>query len=173
MAHDIDRVIAANLRALRARQGIRQIDLAKDTGLSRPTIAALEKGSRRVTVADAIALCSALGVGVGALLQGDQDALRALGLDQTDEQAAQVWADALGDEGLDALAARLMTPACPWPPPAAPSPCCARPDGSEERGGELAHGQPPRTIWTSARGTHPRPIMRDDSRAGRLPGKWS
>ena len=96
VAHDTDQVIAANLRALRARQGIRQIDLATLTGLSRPTIAALEKGSRRVTVADAIALCSALGVGVGALLQGDQDALRALGLDQTDEQAAQVWADALG-----------------------------------------------------------------------------
>jgi len=107
MAHDIDQVIAANLRALRARQGIRQIDLATLTGLSRPTIAALEKGSRRVTVADAIALCSALGVGVGALLQGDQDALRALGLDQTDEQAAQVWADALGEDGLDALAAGL------------------------------------------------------------------
>ena len=107
MAHDTDLVIAANLRALRARQGIRQIDLATLTGLSRPTIAALEKGSRRVTVADAIALCSALGVGVGALLQGDQDALRALGLDQTDEQAAQVWADALGEEGLDALAAGL------------------------------------------------------------------
>jgi transcriptional regulator with XRE-family HTH domain len=107
VAHDTDQVIAANLRALRARQGIRQIDLATLTGLSRPTIAALEKGSRRVTVADAIALCSALGVGVGALLQGDQDALRALGLDQTDEQAAQVWADALGDEGLDALAAGL------------------------------------------------------------------
>ena len=107
MAHDTDQVIAANLRALRARQGIRQIDLAKLTGLSRPTIAALEKGSRRVTVADAIALCSALGVSVGALLQGDQEALRALGLDQTDEQAAQVWADALGEAGLDALAAGL------------------------------------------------------------------
>lgn len=107
MAHDIDQVIAANLRALRARQGIRQIDLARLTDLSRPTIAALEKGSRRVTVADAIALCSALGVGVEALLQGDQDALRALGLDQTDEQAAQVWADALGEQGLDALAAGL------------------------------------------------------------------
>lgn len=107
VAHDTDQVIAANLRALRARQGIRQIDLAQLTGLSRPTIAALEKGSRRVTVADAIALCSALGVGVGALLQGDQDALRALGLDQTDEQAAQVWADALGEQGLDALAAGL------------------------------------------------------------------
>ena len=104
VAHDIDQVIAANLRALRARQGIRQVDLAKLTGLSRPTIAALEKGSRRVTVADAIILCSALGVGVSALLQGDQDALRALGLDQSDEQAAQVWADVLGEEGLDALA---------------------------------------------------------------------
>ena len=60
-----------------------------------------------MTVADAILLCSALGVGVGELLQGDQEALRALGLDQTDEQAAQVWADALGEAGLDALAAGL------------------------------------------------------------------
>lgn len=102
-----DKVIAANVRALRARQGLRQIDLAQLTKLSRPTIAGIEKGSRRVTVADAIVLCSALGVGVGDLLQGDQDALRALGLDQTDEQAALVWAEALGPDGLDALAAGL------------------------------------------------------------------
>lgn len=107
MADDTDRVIAGNVRALRARQGLRQIDLATRTGISRPTIATLENGSRRVTVADAIALCSALGVGVGTLLQGDQDALRALGLDQTDEQAAQVWAEVLGEHGLDALAAGL------------------------------------------------------------------
>ena len=107
MDQDTDRVIAANLRALRARRGLRQIDLATATGLSRPTIATLEKGSRRVTVADAIALCSALGVGVGTLLQGDQDALLALGLDQTDEQAAQVWAEVLGEQGLNALAAGL------------------------------------------------------------------
>jgi transcriptional regulator with XRE-family HTH domain len=107
VAHDTDRVIAANVRALRAREGIRQVDLAERTGLSRPTIAALEKGSRRVTVADAIALCSALGVGVGALVHGDQDALRALGLDQTDAEAAQLWADALGDEGLAAIAVAL------------------------------------------------------------------
>ena len=66
-----DQVIAANVRALRARQGIRQVDLADRTGLGRPTIAAIEKGSRRITVADAILLCSALGVGLGALLQGD------------------------------------------------------------------------------------------------------
>ena len=107
MPRSTDKVIAANVRALRAREGIRQVDLAQRTKLSRPTIAAIEKGSRRVTVADAIVLCSALGVGVGELLQGDQEALRALGLDQTDEQAAQVWADVLGSEGLDALAAGL------------------------------------------------------------------
>lgn len=79
---EIDAVIAENVRALRARRRERQEDLAIDLGWVRQSVSALEAGSRRVTVADAIALCQALDVDLRELLHGVDDAgLRALGLD--------------------------------------------------------------------------------------------
>jgi DNA-binding XRE family transcriptional regulator len=50
---EIDTLIASNVRALRARRRERQEDLAGELGWSRPTVGALEAGTRRVTVADA------------------------------------------------------------------------------------------------------------------------
>lgn len=80
---EIDSVVAENVRALRARRRIRQEDLAIDLGWSRPTVGSLENGSRRVTLADAVALCRALDVELRELLHGlaDED-LQALGLGQ-------------------------------------------------------------------------------------------
>lgn len=79
---EIDTLIASNVRALRARRRERQEDLAGELGWSRPTVGALEAGTRRVTVADAVALCLALSVDLRELLRGaDQETLQALGLD--------------------------------------------------------------------------------------------
>jgi transcriptional regulator with XRE-family HTH domain len=79
---EIDSVIAANVRALRARRRERQEDLALELGWSRPTVGSLENGTRRVTVADAVALCRALEVDFRELLRGvDDEDLRALGFD--------------------------------------------------------------------------------------------
>jgi len=77
---EIDAAIAANVRALRARRRERQEDLATDLGWVRQSVSALEAGTRRVTVADAVALCKALEVDLHELLHGlDADDLRALG----------------------------------------------------------------------------------------------
>jgi transcriptional regulator with XRE-family HTH domain len=78
---EIDAVIAANVRAIRARRRERQEDLADELGWVRQTVSALEAGSRRVTVADAIALCKVLEVDLRELLRGlDQEDWGALGL---------------------------------------------------------------------------------------------
>ena len=79
---EIDAAIAANVRALRARRRERQEDLAIDLGWVRQSVSALEAGTRRVTVADAIALCQALDVGLRELLSGvDEESFRALRLE--------------------------------------------------------------------------------------------
>ena len=78
---DIDALVAANVRALRARRRQRQEDLALELGWSRPTVGSLENGSRRVTLADAVALCRVLEVDLRELLRGaDEQTLRALGV---------------------------------------------------------------------------------------------
>lgn len=82
-AGDVDALIAANVRAIRARRQERQEDLAAELGWSRPVVGDLEQGRRRVTVADVIALCRALSVDLHELLRGvDEDDLRVLGLDR-------------------------------------------------------------------------------------------
>ncbi|MEJ1110898.1 MULTISPECIES: helix-turn-helix domain-containing protein [unclassified Kribbella] len=80
---EVDAAIAANVRAIRARRQERQEDLAAELGWSRPVVGDLENGRRRVTVADAIALCRVLDVDLRELLQGvDDDDLGVLGLDR-------------------------------------------------------------------------------------------
>jgi transcriptional regulator with XRE-family HTH domain len=82
-AEQIDSLIAANVRAIRARRQERQEDLAADLGWSRPVVGDLENGRRRVTMADVIALCRALEVDLNELLRGvSEDDLRVLGLDR-------------------------------------------------------------------------------------------
>jgi transcriptional regulator with XRE-family HTH domain len=79
---EIDQLVAENVRAARARRRLRQEDLADEMGWSRPTVSALEAGTRRVTVADAAALCIALGIDLRKLLRGaDEDVVWALGLE--------------------------------------------------------------------------------------------
>jgi transcriptional regulator with XRE-family HTH domain len=82
-AEPIDALIAANVRAIRARRQERQEDLALELGWSRPVVGDLENGRRRVTMADMIALCRALEVDQRELLRGaDPDDLRVLGLER-------------------------------------------------------------------------------------------
>jgi len=81
-SEEIDQLVAENVRAARARRRLRQEDLADEMGLSRPTVSALEAGTRRVTLADAAALCVALGIDLRELLRGaDEEVVRALGLE--------------------------------------------------------------------------------------------
>lgn len=80
---EINALIAGNVRAARARRRLRQEDLADDIGWARPTISDIEAGTRRITVADAIALCRALEIDMRELLAGvDQDVLQVLGIDR-------------------------------------------------------------------------------------------
>jgi transcriptional regulator with XRE-family HTH domain len=74
-------VAAGNARALRARARLRQEDVARRAGLSRAVLASLETERRRVTLDDAVALCSGLNVTLAELLDGaPSEALAALGL---------------------------------------------------------------------------------------------
>jgi transcriptional regulator with XRE-family HTH domain len=78
---EIDALIAANVRAARARLRLRQEDLADLMGWSRPTVSALEAGTRRITLADTVALCEALKLDPAELLRGAPDeVLQSLGL---------------------------------------------------------------------------------------------
>ncbi|TCM49370.1 helix-turn-helix domain-containing protein [Kribbella sp. VKM Ac-2568] len=79
----IDALIAANVRAVRARRQERQADLAADLGWSPPVVGDLENGRRRVTMADMVKLCRALDVDLQELLRGlDPEDMRRLGLDR-------------------------------------------------------------------------------------------
>ena len=79
----IDAVIAANVRAIRARRQERQADLAAELGWSPPIVSDLENGRRRVTMADMVKLCRVLEVDQRELLRGlGEDDLRVLGLDR-------------------------------------------------------------------------------------------
>jgi transcriptional regulator with XRE-family HTH domain len=83
-AAEIDRLIAANVRAYRARLQLTQQELADQLDWSRKVMGALEAGTRRVTVADAMLLCQALQIPLAELLRvASEDGLRALGLRST------------------------------------------------------------------------------------------
>lgn len=79
---ELDALVAGNVRAARARLRLRQEDLADEMGWSRPTVGSVEAGTRRVTLADAVALCGALNLSLRELLQGaPEDVLQALRID--------------------------------------------------------------------------------------------
>lgn len=66
-----------------ARRRLRQVDLAAELGWSPPIASALEQGRRRVTMADMVRLCRALGVDLRGLLGGvNEDDLQVLGLER-------------------------------------------------------------------------------------------
>ncbi|MGC4941773.1 helix-turn-helix domain-containing protein [Kribbella sp. DT2] len=78
---ELDALIAGNVRAARARLRLRQEDLADEIGWSRPTVSSLEGGTRRITVADAVALCGALKLTLPELLRGaPSEVFEALGV---------------------------------------------------------------------------------------------
>lgn len=60
--------IGVNLRAFRERLGMRQEDLAEMMGMSRSTIAQIERGGRRVTVEDLVKFAEVLNTSVDILL---------------------------------------------------------------------------------------------------------
>jgi transcriptional regulator with XRE-family HTH domain len=78
---EMDALIAGNVRAARARTRLRQEDLADEMGWPRATVTNLESGTRRVTLAEAVQLCTALHLSLRELLHGaPQDVFDSLGL---------------------------------------------------------------------------------------------
>jgi transcriptional regulator with XRE-family HTH domain len=75
-------VVAANVRAERARARLTQRQLAERLGWAVTTLADLEAGRRRPAVDDLPRLCEAFGVRlVDLLARADAEDLRRLGLD--------------------------------------------------------------------------------------------
>lgn len=73
-------MLAANVRAERARRKWSQTELGDRLGMSQRTVSDLENG-RAVTVPELLALCRVFGVTAGALLAGaDAADRRTLGL---------------------------------------------------------------------------------------------
>lgn len=80
-ARNLSDIIAAGIRAERARRGWTQAQLAERAGLSRNTVGDIEARKRTVTVDYLLTFCKALGVPASILLQGATiEDLRALGL---------------------------------------------------------------------------------------------
>lgn len=81
MSSTLSATVAANARAIRARQQRRQVDVAAAAGVSRTQLSVIESGNRLITVDDLLALCRGLGVGIMDLVAGgDESELRTLGL---------------------------------------------------------------------------------------------
>lgn len=53
--------VGANIRLLRERQGIKQVDLARLTGISQPMLCQIERGTKACTVQLAVEIAAALG----------------------------------------------------------------------------------------------------------------
>lgn len=74
-------VVAAGIRAERARRGWTQMELAQRAGLSRNTVGDIEARKRTVTVDYLLTFCRAFGVPAAILAQAaDPDDIRTLGL---------------------------------------------------------------------------------------------
>lgn len=73
-------MLAASLRAERARRGLRQEDIAEAMGWARSTVAEVESGSRRLSLWEVARACEVLGVGLHDLVRGaeGEDVLAAL-----------------------------------------------------------------------------------------------
>jgi transcriptional regulator with XRE-family HTH domain len=77
----VDYVLARNLRAERARLGLRQSDVADRLGWSPSLVSLMETGQRRIAAAELPVLCRLFGVTLADLLRGaDPEDLDALGL---------------------------------------------------------------------------------------------
>ncbi len=76
----LDALIAERVREFRTGRGWRPLDLAVAAGWSHAAVLALEAGQKRLTVRDAAAVCRALQVPLGALLEGAEVEATALGL---------------------------------------------------------------------------------------------
>lgn len=78
---ELGKVIAANVRAERARRGWTQADLAARLGWERAAVGFVEQGRRPIRVGDLPRLCAAFGVPLARLLDGaEQGGLQARGL---------------------------------------------------------------------------------------------
>lgn len=60
--HDLNAILAANLRALRVRQRLSQEEFAERCGLHRTYIGAIERGERNLTLKTLGEIADALGV---------------------------------------------------------------------------------------------------------------
>lgn len=70
---DTNALVGAAIRAERDRLGITQDDLAQRLGMSRPSVANIEKGRQQISVAQLLSFSKALGVAAASLLPTDTD----------------------------------------------------------------------------------------------------
>lgn len=61
-------IFARNFRAARRRSGLTQADIARRTGIARPSISSLERGADNITLESADRLALAVGVSLSKLL---------------------------------------------------------------------------------------------------------
>jgi transcriptional regulator with XRE-family HTH domain len=66
----LDAIVARNVRAERARAGLRQDDIAEALGITRSTVSHMESERRRVTLSELPALCRLLDIPLSRLLMG-------------------------------------------------------------------------------------------------------
>jgi transcriptional regulator with XRE-family HTH domain len=84
---ELDELIAANVRAARARLNLRQDDVADELGWDRAIVSRIELGRRRLQLVEMIALCDVLKIDLRQLLAGvDAKTLKTLGLDRRGDQ---------------------------------------------------------------------------------------
>jgi transcriptional regulator with XRE-family HTH domain len=70
---DTNALVGAAIRAERDRLGITQDDLAQRLGMSRPSVANIEKGRQQISVSQLLSFSKALGVAAASLIPVDPD----------------------------------------------------------------------------------------------------
>lgn len=74
-------VVAANMRAERARKKWRQSDLAEALGVATSTVSEMESGRRKIGLDDLVPLCRVLEADMRVFVRGlDPEDIRTLGL---------------------------------------------------------------------------------------------
>lgn len=73
ICEEINQVIARNVRMMRVRAGLRQVDLAAAVGLTTATICRIERAKRHVTLAEIVRIATQLAVPIEAFLTPPAD----------------------------------------------------------------------------------------------------
>ena len=73
ICREINSVVARNLRMLRVRAGLRQVDLAATVGMTAATICRIERAKRSITFPELVRIATQLGVPIEAFIDPPAD----------------------------------------------------------------------------------------------------